>query len=143
MGCWSGAGVVGGGAGADGFQWTIAVPVDRLDAAAGGLHLDAHGHIAEASGENIFMVKKGRVITPLDAASVARLGLVRSFQISAVFRQLSVRDNLLFAHPTASQEELERATSLARIHEVIAALPAGYDTVVGVFARKPAMLPNV
>jgi zinc protease len=27
-------GIVGGGAGADGFQWTIAVPVDRLDAAA-------------------------------------------------------------------------------------------------------------
>jgi branched-chain amino acid transport system ATP-binding protein len=39
----------------------------------------------------------GQDITPLDAASVAKLGLVRSFQISAVFRQLSVHDNLRVA----------------------------------------------
>jgi branched-chain amino acid transport system ATP-binding protein len=47
-----------------------------------------------SSGRIVF---EGRDITPLDAASVARLGLVRSFQISAVFRQLSVRDNLRVA----------------------------------------------
>ena len=39
----------------------------------------------------------GRDITPLDPASVARLGLVRSFQISAVFRQLSALDNVRVA----------------------------------------------
>jgi branched-chain amino acid transport system ATP-binding protein len=47
----------------------------------------------------------GRDITPLDAASVAKLGLVRSFQISAVFRQLSVLDNVrvaLLAHDGGS-----------------------------------------
>jgi ATP-binding cassette, subfamily B, bacterial len=43
----------------------------------------------------------------------------------------SVRENLLFAKPGASDEELEAAARAARIHDVIAALPEGYDTVVG------------
>ncbi len=43
----------------------------------------------------------------------------------------SVRDNLRFAKPDATDEELERAAEAARIHEVITALPDGYDTVVG------------
>jgi branched-chain amino acid transport system ATP-binding protein len=37
---------------------------------------------------------KGRDITPLKAAQVARDGLVRSFQISAVFPHLSVLENV-------------------------------------------------
>jgi branched-chain amino acid transport system ATP-binding protein len=40
---------------------------------------------------------KGRDITGLKPAAVARLGLVRSFQISAVFDKLSVRDNIRVA----------------------------------------------
>jgi ATP-binding cassette subfamily B protein len=43
----------------------------------------------------------------------------------------SVRDNLRFAKPDATDEELEEAARAARIHEMIAALPEGYDTVVG------------
>ena len=43
----------------------------------------------------------------------------------------SVRDNLRFAKPDASDEEIKRAAEAARIHDVIAALPEGYDTVVG------------
>jgi ATP-binding cassette, subfamily B, bacterial len=43
----------------------------------------------------------------------------------------SVRDNLRFAKPNASDEEIELAAEAARIHDVIAALPDGYDTVVG------------
>jgi ATP-binding cassette subfamily B protein len=43
----------------------------------------------------------------------------------------SVRDNLRFAKPEATDEEIERAAAAARIHGVIAALPEGYDTVVG------------
>jgi ATP-binding cassette subfamily B protein len=43
----------------------------------------------------------------------------------------SVRENLRFAKPDATDEELERAAEAARIHEVITALPEGYDTVVG------------
>ena len=43
----------------------------------------------------------------------------------------SVRDNLRFAKPDATDEEVEAAAEAARIHHVIAALPEGYDTMVG------------
>jgi len=43
----------------------------------------------------------------------------------------SVRENLRFAKPDATDEELEQAARAARIHDVITALPDGYDTVVG------------
>jgi ATP-binding cassette subfamily B protein len=43
----------------------------------------------------------------------------------------SVRENLRFAKPDATDEELYAAAEAARIHHVIAALPDGYDTVVG------------
>jgi ATP-binding cassette subfamily B protein len=42
-----------------------------------------------------------------------------------------VRENLRFAKPDATDEEIEAAAEAARIHHVIAALPEGYDTVVG------------
>ena len=43
----------------------------------------------------------------------------------------SVRENLRFARPEASNEEIEAAASAAQIHELIASLPEGYETVVG------------
>jgi ATP-binding cassette subfamily B protein len=43
----------------------------------------------------------------------------------------SVRENLRFAKPDATDDELEQAARAARIHDVIAGLPEGYDTVVG------------
>jgi ATP-binding cassette subfamily B protein len=43
----------------------------------------------------------------------------------------SVRENLRFAKPDATDEEIEAAAEAARIHHVIASLPEGYDTVVG------------
>ena len=43
----------------------------------------------------------------------------------------TVRENLRFAKPDASDEEIEAAAEAARIHHVIAALPDGYDTMVG------------
>jgi ATP-binding cassette subfamily B protein len=43
----------------------------------------------------------------------------------------SVRENLRFAKPDATDEEVEAAAEAARIHHVIAALPEGYDTIVG------------
>ena len=43
----------------------------------------------------------------------------------------SVRENLRFARPDATDEEVEDAARTARIHDLIASLPDGYDTVVG------------
>ena len=43
----------------------------------------------------------------------------------------SVRDNLRFAKPEATDEEIEEAARAAQIHNLIAALPDGYDTIVG------------
>ncbi|TWE14201.1 ATP-binding cassette subfamily B protein [Prauserella muralis] len=43
----------------------------------------------------------------------------------------SVADNLRFAKPDATDDELVAAARAAQIHEHIAALPDGYDTLVG------------
>jgi ATP-binding cassette subfamily B protein len=43
----------------------------------------------------------------------------------------SVRENLRFACPSASDEEIEAAARTARIHDLIDSLPEGYDTIVG------------
>lgn len=43
----------------------------------------------------------------------------------------SIGDNLRYADPQASDAQLIDAAKAARIHETIAALPDGYDTVVG------------
>jgi ATP-binding cassette, subfamily B, bacterial len=43
----------------------------------------------------------------------------------------TIRENLRFAKPDATDHELEAAAKAARIHDLIAALPEGYDSVVG------------
>jgi ATP-binding cassette subfamily B protein len=43
----------------------------------------------------------------------------------------SVRENLRFARPDATDSDIEDAARTARIHDLIASLPDGYDTVVG------------
>ncbi len=43
----------------------------------------------------------------------------------------SVRENLRFARPDATDEEVEEAARAAQVHDLIASLEDGYDTVVG------------
>jgi ATP-binding cassette, subfamily B, bacterial len=43
----------------------------------------------------------------------------------------SIRENLRFACPDASDEQIEQAARVAQIHDLIASLPQGYDTPVG------------
>lgn len=43
----------------------------------------------------------------------------------------TIRDNLLYAKPDATQAELEAACRAANIYDFIVGLPDGYDTVVG------------
>jgi ABC-type multidrug transport system fused ATPase/permease subunit len=64
-----------------------------------------------------------------DLESVRReVGLVSDdpFLFSA-----SVRDNVAYARPGATGEEVERAARQAGIHDFIAGLPDGYETLVG------------
>lgn len=43
----------------------------------------------------------------------------------------TIRNNIAFARPDATDEEVVRAAKLAHIHDFIASLPQGYDTLVG------------
>ncbi len=64
--------------------------------------------------------------------TLASLGDVIGFvtQETYLFHD-TIRANLLYAKPDATDEELEAATRAAAIHERIGELPEGYDTVVG------------
>jgi ATP-binding cassette subfamily B protein len=50
--------------------------------------------------------------------------------------QGTIRENLAYGRPDATDEELERAARLAEAHEFITALPDGYDTMVGERGQK-------
>jgi ATP-binding cassette, subfamily B, bacterial len=68
-------------------------------------------------------------VRDLSFASLARtVGLVS--QETYLFHA-SVRENLRFAKPDATDSELEDAARAAQIHDLITSLPDGYDTVVG------------
>jgi ATP-binding cassette subfamily B protein len=62
------------------------------------------------------------------ASLAGQLGVV--FQDTFLFHA-SVADNLRYARPDAADADLIAAASAAYLHEFIAALPDGYDTVVG------------
>ena len=68
-------------------------------------------------------------VRALSFASLARLVGVVS-QETYLFHA-TVRENLRFAKPDATDGEIERAAEAARIHDLIASLPEGYDTTVG------------
>jgi len=52
------------------------------------------------------------------------------FQENFLFRA-SIRENILVARPEATAAEIEEAARRAEIHEFIASLPDGYETIVG------------
>jgi ATP-binding cassette subfamily B protein len=68
-------------------------------------------------------------VRDLSFASLANLVGVVS-QETYLFHS-SVRDNIRFAKPGATDEEIEDAARAAQIHDLIESLPDGYDTVVG------------
>jgi ATP-binding cassette subfamily B protein len=83
----------------------------------------------------LYDVRSGRVtidgvdVRDASFASLARtVGLVS--QDTYLFHA-TVRENLRFARPDATDDELEAAARAAQIHDLISSLPEGYDTVVG------------
>lgn len=83
----------------------------------------------------LYDVTKGRVL--LDGTDVRKIDLehLRS-QIGIVLQESilftgSIRDNIRFGKPDASDEEVEAAAEAAQAHGFIAEMPDGYDTVLG------------
>ena len=63
---------------------------------------------------------------------LADLGRLIGFVTQETFLfHASVRENLRYARPDATDAELETAARLAAIHERVMDLPQGYDTIVG------------
>jgi ATP-binding cassette subfamily B protein len=80
----------------------------------------------------------------LTSGSVSIDGMdVRELDIGALRRVIAVvpddgflfsatiRENIAYARPNATEEEVEKAARRAQIHSFIAGLPDGYDTLVG------------
>jgi len=91
---------------------TLASLVPRLyDVTAGAVRIDGHD-----------------VRTLTQATLRAAIGVVSQ---DAHLFHASIAENLRYARPGATEAELEAACRAAQIHDVIAALPDGYATVVG------------
>ena len=73
----------------------------------------------------------------IDGIDVRRIKLASLGEVIGTVTQetylfhASVRDNLRYARPDATDQELEAAARAAAIHERITELPEGYDTTVG------------
>jgi len=119
-------------------QWTLqdvtfTVPAGTTTAIVGetGSGKTTLGYLAA----RLYDVDRGRVtirgVDVRDLSFAALSDLVGVVSQETYLFHASVRENLRFAKPDATDEELERAAEAARIHDVIASLPEGYDTVVG------------
>jgi ATP-binding cassette, subfamily B, bacterial len=83
----------------------------------------------------LYDVERGSVtIDGIDIRSATMASLARTVGVVSQETYLfhaSIRENLRFAKPEATDEEIEEAARAARIHEFIETLPDGYDTLVG------------
>lgn len=83
----------------------------------------------------LYDATEGRI--SLDGIDVRRIklaslaGLIGYVTQESYLFHATIRDNLLYGNPRASQEELERAAAAAYIHDRIREFPEGYDTMVG------------
>jgi len=83
----------------------------------------------------LYDVDEGAV--EIDGRDVRRIALASLGRVIGVVTQetylfhASIRDNLLYAKPEATDAELEAAAGAAAIHERITELPDGYATMVG------------
>jgi ATP-binding cassette subfamily B protein len=73
----------------------------------------------------------------IDGIDIRRMRLADLAEIVGMVSQetyllhTTVRENLRYAKPTATDAEIEDAARAARIHDLISSLPDGYDTMVG------------
>jgi ABC-type multidrug transport system fused ATPase/permease subunit len=80
-------------------------------------------------------VSAGRVtIDGIDVRDITRSSLRQCVSIvmqESFLFSTTIRDNIAFGAPNATQEQVERAARIARAHDFIMATPDGYDTVLG------------
>ena len=73
----------------------------------------------------------------IDGVSVADMKITQLRELIGIVTQQSIlfndtiKGNILFGNPTASQEEIEEAAKVANAHDFILKLPKGYDYNVG------------
>src|SRR3954469_9067857 len=121
-----------------GEDWTLrdvsfTVPAGTTTALVGetGAGKTTLGYLAA----RLYDVTRGRIT--IDGVDIRDLSFKALTDLVGVVSQetylfnASVRENLRFARPDATDEELEAAAEAARIHQVITELPDGYDTIVG------------
>ncbi|WP_055691661.1 ABC transporter ATP-binding protein [Streptomyces prasinus] len=120
-----------GGPVLDGVDITVPAGTGLAVVGSTGAGKSTLGHLVP----RLYDVTGGRVtldgvdVRDLDFDTLARaVGVVS--QETYLFHA-SVADNLRFAKPDATDGELHAAARAAQIHDHIAALPDGYDTVVG------------
>ena len=66
-----------------------------------------------------------------DLPSAERAAVVGVVSQETYLLHTTIRENLRFANPDATDADVERAARDAQIHDLIMSLPDGYDTVVG------------
>jgi ATP-binding cassette, subfamily B, bacterial len=124
--------------GTDAKEWTLrhvdlVVPAGTRTAIVGetGAGKTTLGYLAA----RLYEPQEGRVtIDGVDIRDVSLTSLAATVGVVSQETYLfhaSVRENLRFARPDATDEEIEDAARTARIHELVASLPDGYDTIVG------------
>jgi ATP-binding cassette, subfamily B, bacterial len=127
-----------GVAGSDAGDWTLrnidlVVPAGTRTAVVGetGAGKTTLGYLAA----RLYEPQEGRVtIDGIDIRDVSLASLAATVGVVSQETYLfhaSVRENLRFARPDATDAEIEDAARTARIHDLVASLPDGYDTVVG------------
>ncbi len=83
----------------------------------------------------LYDVERGRIaIDGVDIRDVSFDSLAHTVGVVSQETYLfhaTVRENLRFARPEASDEEVEEAARAAQIHDLIASLPERFDTMVG------------
>ena len=123
---------------ANGSAWTVhnidlTVPAGTRTAVVGetGAGKTTLGYLAA----RLYEPQLGRItIDGVDIRDVSLASLAATVGVVSQETYLlheSVRENLRFARPDATDQEIEDAARTARVHDLIASLPDGYDTIVG------------